>query len=244
MKVAWISHHRFELGLSGGAEMTDQRIFDLAPVQVDRIMPDRWSDALQYDKILITGTDLLTPTAMMELARKNPSIVIHHKQTRHPARQHLFNKAKILICHTPRHLEIERSWTEPQNSTWLLSSHDTSKFQVKEKENFALWAGRLHPQKGMKEAIDWSSSTMIPLLMFWDKPYELVLETMSRAKHFVFLPTDFDAEPRVLIEAVMSGCEIHTNENAGLTSVPDWDNPEKLRELVESSAEKFWELVL
>lgn len=244
MTLAWVSHHRFELGLSGGAEMSDQRVADLAQIEVERILPENWTDALKHDRILITGTDLLTPTAMMELARKEPVVMVHHKQTQHPARRHLFNKAKVLICRTPRHLEIEKSWTEPKQSTWVLSSLDTSLMQVKEKENFALWAGRLHPQKGMKEAMQWSSDQGIPLLMYWDKTYETVLEAMSRAKHFVFLPTDFDAEPRVLIEAVLSGCQVHTNDNAGLTSVPNWNNPDQLKDLVDSAAKKFWDVVL
>jgi hypothetical protein len=242
--IGWVSHHRFELGLSGGAEMSDQRIAEQAPIEIDRILPTNWSDALKYDRILITGTDLLSNRAMMELAKKKPVVMLHHKQTQHPARQHLLNSARVMICRTPRHLEIEKAWTQPKNSTWILSSIETSLMQVKEKENFALWASRNHPQKGMKEAIKWSSDEGIPLQMYWDKPYETVLETMSRAKHFVFLPTDFDAEPRVLIEALLSGCQVHTNANAGLTSVPDWDKPDHLKDLVDGAAKKFWDVVI
>jgi hypothetical protein len=80
--------------------------------------------------------------------------------------------------------------------------------------------------------------------MLHDRPREQVLEAMSRAKYFVFLPNDFDAEPRAVIEAVLSGCEIVTNENAGITSIPDWRNPETLSELVEKAGERFWELAL
>jgi hypothetical protein len=63
---------------------------------------------------------------------------------------------------------------------------------------------------------------------------------MARAKHFVFLPNDFDAESRVVIEAVLSGCQVHLNDQVGISSVSDWNNPEILLELVNSSASKFW----
>lgn len=245
--IAWVSHHLPQFygeALPGGAELTDLRYLDAAPVEVAPILPDEWRNALDYEQVIVTGTDLLSNKAMMELAKKKPVVMVHHRQTRSPARQHLLSSAKTLICHTPRHLEIELEWTEPQTSKWILSSHDPAWFQVKEKENFALWAARLHPQKGANEAIRWSNDMEIPLQMFYNKPKATVLEAMSRAKHFVFFPQDFDAEPRTIIEAVLSGCEVHTNDLAGITSVPDWDNPEVMRELVSNSRQEFWETAL
>jgi len=67
---------------------------------------------------------------------------------------------------------------------------------------------------------------------------------MSRASHFVFLPTGFDAEPRTIIEAVLSGCQVVTNDLAGITSIPNWRDPEVLTELVTNSKELFWQTVL
>jgi hypothetical protein len=80
--------------------------------------------------------------------------------------------------------------------------------------------------------------------MMTDKPRSEVLETMSRASHFVFLPNGFDAEPRAVIEAVLSGCQVHTNELAGITSVANWQDPETLIELVSNSKQVFWDTVL
>jgi hypothetical protein len=80
--------------------------------------------------------------------------------------------------------------------------------------------------------------------MMTDKPRAEVLETMSRASHFVFLPNGFDAEPRAVIEAVLSGCQVHTNDLAGITSVPNWRDPQVLLELVIGSKNKFWDRVL
>ena len=244
--IAWVSHHLPGPNgeLIGGAEMTDAVLLNEPPVDVMIFSPNNWEGALDFDQVVITGTDALDPWAMTQLAKKNPVVLVHHKQTRTRYRAELINSARMLICHTPRHLEIEKEWTEPKNSTWILSHHNPDEFQVKPKLDFALWAGRWHYQKGPDEAIKWAEERKLKLLMFRDKPRSEVLEAMSIANHFVFLPNEFDAEPRTIIEAVLSGCEIHTNELAGITSVPGWDNPDILSDLVSNSKELFWQTVL
>lgn len=247
--IAWLSHHlpteiETTNGIPGkyrgGAEMSDACYLEQAPQPVHIIGSDQWEQAMNADKLIITGTDLLTDEAMQKLASKNPVIMVHHKQTRTAARQQLINGASKLICRTPRHLEIELEWTQPKATSWVLSSFDTSEFQIKPKEDFALWAGRFHRQKGLDNALLWAEERRIPLIPYWNKPRQQVLETMARAKHFVFLPNDFDAESRVAIEAVLSGCEVHLNDNVGIKSVSGWDDREILLELVNSSASKFW----
>jgi hypothetical protein len=230
--------------LIGGAEMTDQTFLDDAPTEIAIISPENWKQALDFDKIVITGTDLLSPFAMTQLSKRNPVVAIHHLQTRTEERAELLSSASTLICRTPKHLELELSWTNPQKSAWVLSPLDPNQFTIKPKENFALWAARLHPQKGPMEAMQWAAEMSIPLLMKYNKPRAEVLEAMSRASHFVFLPNGFDAEPRAVIEAVLSGCQVHTNELAGITSVPNWRDPDVLRELVIGAKAKFWDRVL
>jgi hypothetical protein len=244
--IAWVSHHLPDANgkLIGGAEMTDAVLLEEAPVEVKVISPENWKEALDFEKVIITGTDLLSPYAMSQLALKKPVVAIHHLQTKSFERAQLLNSASTLICHTPRHLELELSWVSPKKSTWIISPHDPKQFSSKTKENFALWAARLHPQKGPMEAMEWASKNSIPLLMMYDKTREEVLEAMSRAKDFVFLPTGFDAEPRTIIEAVLSGCKVHTNELAGISSIPNWKDPEKMASLVSNSKDLFWETVL
>lgn len=244
--IAWVSHHLplADGTLIGGAEMTDATTLREAPVPVQVITPNDWERALEFDKIVIAGTDQLSDTAMRILAKKSPTVLVHHQQSRTEARQILISSAEKLICHTPRHLEIELEWTQPKSSAWVISSHDVSQFQVKEKQNFALWAARWHQQKGPDEALAWSKQNNIPLLMMHDQPRATVLETMSRAKHFVFLPNSFDAEPRTIIEAVLSGCIVHTNTLAGIVSIPNWNIPEVMAELVTNAKEKLWQELL
>ena len=250
--IAWLTHHlptetETVNGIPGkyrgGAEMSDSDYLSDTDQEVKLFAPEQWKEALQYDDVIITGTDLLTEQAMLELSKVNPVVMVHHKQTRTQARQQLINNSRLFLCRTPRHLEVEKEWTEPKASDWVLSSFKTTDFTPAPKEDFALWASRLHRQKGPDNALRWAEEHQIPLVLYWNKPRELVLETMARAKHFVFLPNDFDAESRVTIEAVLSGCQVHVNDNVGITSIPDWSNPEKLLELVSNAGRKFWELV-
>jgi hypothetical protein len=181
---------------------------------------------------------------MTQLARRKPVVAVHHLQTRTEERQQLLSSASTLICRTPRHLELELEWTKPKSSTWVTAPLDITEITQKPKESFALWAARMHPQKGPVEAQAWAEQQGIPLVMMHDKPRAEVLDTMSRASDFVFLPTGFDAEPRAVIEAVLSGCQVHTNELAGITSVSNWQDPETLIELVSNSKQVFWDTVL
>jgi hypothetical protein len=244
--IAWVSHHLPGPNgeLVGGAEMTDAVLLKDPPVDVTVFNPNNWEGALDFDQIVVAGTDLLDPWAMEQLAKKSPVVLVHHQQTQSVHRAELINKSKLFICHTPKHLEIEKKWTQPKNSTWILSHHNPKEFKIKPKVDFALWAARWHYQKGPDEAIKWAEERNIKLLMFRNKPRSEVLEAMSIAKHFVFLPNGFVEEPRTIIEAVLSGCEVHTNELAGITSVPGWDNPEILSDLVSNSKKLFWETVL
>jgi hypothetical protein len=245
--IAWISHdlpEHFGGRLVGGAEMTDATLLADAPVEVKTFLPDQWKEAMDYDEIVITGTDLLSDFAMLCLAKRNPVVAVHHQQSQNPHRATLISSSKVLICRTPRHLELELAWTQPKAATWVTAPLDISEITAKPKEDFALWAARMHHQKGPDNAKQWAESRAIPLVMLSDKPRGEVLETMSRAEHFVFLPNSFDAEPRAVIEAVLSGCQIHTNELAGITSVPNWRDREVLTKLVTNAKERFWNIAL
>jgi hypothetical protein len=245
--IAWISHHlpeNFGGKLVGGAEMTDATLLANAPVEVKTFLPHQWKEAMDYEQIVITGTDLLSPYAMLQLAKKNPVVAIHHEQTHNEHRATLINSSRLFMARTPRHLEIELAWTQPKVSTWVTSPIDITEITQKPKEDFALWAARMHNQKGPKEAQAWADQREIPLVMLTDRPRSEVLETMSRAKHFVFLPNNFDAEPRAVIEAVLSGCQVHTNELAGISSIPKWQDRDVMTELVTGATKLFWDRIL
>lgn len=256
MKVAWITHHlpvedtgggkwlpgRFR----GGAEMSDWEYQQAAPpfVQIDVFSPDQWHSAMKYDRIVITGTDFLTEEAMTELAKKKPMVFVHHEQTATPGRAILFYNARPFVCHTPAHLSRELEWASIPNPELVLSHFNTDECFIGKKELFALWAARNHPMKGLNQAKVWAHGFGIPLVPMFDYPREDVLEMMSRAEWFVHTPLSFESECRSVMEAVLSGCRIHTNTNVGITSVPNWDDRIYLKELVDTAGVDFWSCVL
>ncbi len=82
--IAWVSHHLPDATgkLIGGAEMTDAVLLENAPVEVKIISPNNWKEALEFEKVVITGTDQLTPYAMNQLL----FLFIIYKQERQKGR--------------------------------------------------------------------------------------------------------------------------------------------------------------
>jgi hypothetical protein len=185
----------------------------------------------------------LSEQAMVTLADENPMVFLHHEQTESPGRFALLNAADPLVVHTPAHMELELSWCEPRSVELVLSHFDTTECVNKEKKNFALWAARNHPLKGLQQAKVWAYNFGIDLLAVSTLPREEVLVLMSQAEWFVHLPLNFESEGRAVMEAVLSGCQIHTSRNVGITSVEGWDDPSRLRELVDNAGVHFWECV-
>ena len=255
MSVAWLTHHLpvEDTGggawlpgkFRGGAEMSDQAYRDAAPSWIDvKVIPaEQWEEALRHERIVITGTDLLPDHAMLELARREPMVFIHHEQDESPGRMRLINEAAPFVCHTPAHLWREMVWTEPKWPELVLSHFDTSECFEVEKKQFALWAARNHPLKGLNQAKFWASAAGFDLVSASQSDRSEVLRLMAMAEVFVHLPLSFESEGRAVMEAVLSGCRIVSNKNVGLVSVDGWDDPKKLREMVDEAGVKFWELV-
>ena len=255
-RVAWLTHHlpvddtgggkwlpgRFR----GGAEMSDWEYQQAAPagVAIDVYAPDEWEQTLDYDRIVITGTDQLSDVAMIELAHRRPMVFLHHEQTESGARQALLNAAFPLVLHTPAHLHLELQWVEPEYTGLVLSHFDTSECREVKKQPFALWAARNHPLKGLNQARVWAHGAGFPLVVMHDHPRADVLEFMSRAEAFVHLPLCFESEGRAVMEAVLSGCRVQTNTNVGITSVEGWQDRGYLKHLVDTAGEQFWDFVL
>jgi hypothetical protein len=66
---------------------------------------------------------------------------------------------------------------------------------------------------------------------------------MSFTEYFVHLPLAFESECRAVMEAVLSGCKIVTNDNVGITSVTDWEDPDALKNMIDKAGQTFWRLV-
>jgi hypothetical protein len=258
MKIGWVTHHlpRDTDSLNpahlpgkyvGGAEMTDAALIEAAPdgVNVTRIAPNDYVAALDYDEIIITGTDALSDDAMRVLGKREPAVFLHHLQTRADARRDLLNRARVVIVHTPAHLRRELEWTEPRRTALALSPLDPSECWTAEpKKEQAVWANRLHDLKGPRAAAMWAARKDIPLIKLSSAPRPEVLQVMAESRYYVHLPLGFESESRATIEAVLSGCEVIANDNVGITSVPGWRDAGRLADLVSNAAERWWTEIL
>jgi len=66
--------------------------------------------------------------------------------------------------------------------------------------------------KGYDQALDWCESERKDCEVVWNVPYDELLEKLSRAEGFVYLPRGYDTCPRMVIEAKMLGCKLHLND--------------------------------
>lgn len=244
MRVAWLTHHLpggpggdglLSHGFAGGAEMVDFDMMQAAPDGVDvfAVPPDRWEDALDADRIVLTGTDRLPEQALRTVAERRPLVWVHHQQDRTPGRAYLFAKADPFVCMSDLHADVEASWCGVRGEVcngWI----DVSGIRAGVKGQWGLWAARRHPQKGLLGARMWAARQGVPLRELSDVPRQQVLDEMGEARWFVFLPTRLDACPRTLIEAEAAGCEIVTNGNAGRRQ------PGDLGEVMAAQRDRFW----
>lgn len=258
MRVAWVTHQFPSVEgadngenllpgkFPGGAERSNHNRIQGRPegVDVTLIHSRDYRQAFEYDRIIVGATDLLTEDALAELAQHKPSVAPTHPQPFTAGNKLLYEAANIVIGFTPAHLAASVHDYTLQRSGWVLTPVELSKITVAEKEEFALHAGRRDWWKGADFAVEWAAQNNIPLQIMQKESHETVLEAMSRARYFVHLPKILDAEPSAVIEAVLSGCEIVYNDNVGLTSVPNWHDPNSLRTRIETASADFWELAL
>jgi len=247
VRVAWVTHHLPGVAgdswllpgqFAGGAEMLDWDMVAAAPdgVEVSWLSPDRWQEAAGFDRVVVTGTDLLSQQAMLELALLKPLVWIHHQQQPTHARKVLLEAAAPFVCMSDLHAEVEGAWVDGAVEVcngWM----DLSDVTPGVKGEHALWAARNHPQKGRLAARMWASRNGMELRELSDVPRRTVLDAMQEARWFVFLPQRLDACPRTLIEAEAAGCEVVSNHHAGRRM------PGPLDQVMAEQRDRFWSWV-
>lgn len=67
--------------------------------------------------------------------------------------------------------------------------------------------------KGADDAEQWCKDNNKEYEVVWNIPYEDVLEKLSTAEGFVYLPKGGDTCPRMVIEAKLLGCKLELNEH-------------------------------
>lgn len=255
MKIGWYSHHitnqatgdgLFSGMFAGGAEMSDYEYKKHAPdgIEIVDVTGSTWQDPEQFDSVIVTGTESFDDAQLLALSRFEPFVFVHHLQTPRVALKMLIDDSRIFVTHTPAHMRKELTWTNPKHTGQVLSAFDTSNIKPADKDEFALWAARNHPSKGELAAFNIALKLEIPFVPLSNKPREEVLKAMSYAEYFIHVPLLFESECRAVMEAVLSGCKVISNENVGITSVQDWDEPEVLRNMIDKAGDTFWRLAL
>ena len=223
-RIAWVTHHipRVEQRHSallpgkyaGGAERNNDYMVAKAPpdVEVHWIDANDWQQAMDFDRVVITGTDKLSDEAMMTLADREPLVWIQHAQTPSVARRDLFRRADRFVTMSRLHRAHEAKWVG-RSDCFVHSPVPSDCVRPVEKEPFALFAGRAHPAKGKINARIWAQRAGVKLVELENAPHELVLDAMARATWFVHLPKEFDACPLVVIEATLACCQVITDPN-------------------------------
>jgi len=98
--------------------------------------------------------------------------------------------------------------------------------------------------KGADDAEKWCRDNKKTYEVVWDVPYERMLDKLSRAEGFVYLPKGGDTCPRMVIEAKLLGCTVETNENVQ-HSKECWFQaaPDAVCDYLISRPGVFWDIV-
>ena len=265
MKIGWYTHHienepkesergsvtrdgLFTGRFAGGAEMSDYEYRLQAPVgfEIEIVTPYTFDthDIHQFDSVVVTGTDAFSDQQLFRLSEYEPLVFVHHLQTPRAGLEALISGSRLFVTHTPAHMARELAWSKPRKTAQVLSYFDTSKcHDHMDKKPFALWAGREHPLKGKLKAEIWAAQAGYDFKALSNVPRDQVLDAMARSEWFVHLPLAFESECRAVMEAVLSGCMIHTNELVGITSVEDWQDKDHLKHMIDKAGDTFWKLV-
>lgn len=96
--------------------------------------------------------------------------------------------------------------------------------------------------KGAEQAEEWCKSQNHEYEVVWGVPYEELLEKLSKAEGFVYLPNGNDTCPRMVIEAKLLGCKLHLNDYVQHKDEEwfDTDDTLAIEEYLYGSRELFW----
>lgn len=97
--------------------------------------------------------------------------------------------------------------------------------------------------KGADEALQWCVDNGKRHAVIWNVPYPSLLEQLSSARGFAYLPRGGDTCPRMVIEAKLLGCELHINGNVQHADEP-WfatDDPQVTFDHLARAPATFWD---
>jgi len=99
--------------------------------------------------------------------------------------------------------------------------------------------------KGSGDSEKWCKDNSHEYTKVHGKPYGEVLELLAQSRGLSFLPKGYDTCPRLVIEAVLLGCEVNINDNV-LHATESWFKDldiEKIEEHLRKQPDRFWNVV-
>ena len=98
--------------------------------------------------------------------------------------------------------------------------------------------------KGAEDAREYCITNNLDYEILWDVPYSEVLQKLSKAKGFVYLPRGGDTCPRMVIEAKLLGCELILNEHVQHKD-EEWFTSTELDTLsyLYAARDRFWRAI-
>tara|TARA_R100000008_G_scaffold4749_1_gene2988 strand:- start:25364 stop:27259 length:1896 start_codon:yes stop_codon:yes gene_type:complete len=96
--------------------------------------------------------------------------------------------------------------------------------------------------KGAEQAEAWCKQNNLEYEVVWGLPYADLLEKLSTAEGFVYLPMGNDTCPRMVIEAKLLGCKLELNEYVQHKD-EEWfvtENIQEIEEYLYGSRDLFW----
>jgi glycosyltransferase involved in cell wall biosynthesis len=96
--------------------------------------------------------------------------------------------------------------------------------------------------KGADDAEEWCKAQGHEYEVVWDMPYHAVLQKLSNAEGFVYLPKGGDTCPRMVIEAKLLGCNLELNDNVQHAKEIWFDTDDEFDTLAYlfAARERFW----
>lgn len=196
--------------------MSTEAMIASAPegVQVEVFHPAQLTSGLPdgYDRTIIGATEELGPKLYLDALARRGSYLMWLRSVQPPSVWPLLDAARGV------------SWPSAAMARWhhwdrpyldCPAPIDPDEVQPGYKEDFALWAARNHPQKGLMNARLVAYQRDWKLVEMTDAPRAEVLAMMARARYFIHLPNSPDPCPRTVIEAELANCRIIVNSNVG-----------------------------
>lgn len=99
--------------------------------------------------------------------------------------------------------------------------------------------------KGAEDAVEWCQANGKKHEVVWDLPYDQLLQRLSTAEGFVYLPRGGDTCPRMVIEAKLLGCDLHLNSHVQHAN-EKWfqGSPEDVCAYLKGRPDVFWGRVI